>query len=134
MSRFNQSGPSRFAGGSSRFMPQPKKAAEPGVPHEVQATQEVSKVLEGFRDRAKQEAKRFKDATDSEYWCAFCFQTRDQKEEFLKKLQLIELGDKYLDGLQVAKVLGVKIESPTPAFPKIKKDRAWERFTKKGGE
>lgn len=66
---------------------------------------EISETLQAFRDRAKQEAKRFADATDSEYWVAVCFKTRDEKERFLRKFGLANLGDKYLDGRRVEEKL-----------------------------
>lgn len=90
---------------------------------------EMSVVESEFKARAKEENKRFIEATDSEYWIALCFQTRAQKEEFLEKLKLIDLGDKYLDGLKVAKRLNVDIESPTPADRKFKVDKVWDSLT-----
>jgi len=66
------------------------------------------------------ESARFEDATDSEYWVAFCFQTRAQKEQFLRALKLIELGDKYIDGLEAAAVLGVEVTEPTPTWPELR--------------
>jgi hypothetical protein len=62
--------------------------------------EEVSDTLKAFKERSAQEAKRFQDATDSEYWFAVCFQTREDKERFLKEF-LPKLGDKYLDGRKV---------------------------------
>ncbi len=78
---------------------------------EVDAEEEISEVLQGFKQRAEREDQRFWDAVDSEYWFAICFQTREQKEEFLKKLGLFEIGEKYLQGMKVAKKLGVTLES-----------------------
>ncbi len=73
-----------------------------------------------FRQCAEHEDQRFWDAVDSEYWFAICFQTREQKEEFLKKLGLFEIGDKYLDGMKVAKKLGVTLESRVPPMPQAR--------------
>ena len=77
-------------------------------------------MLSGFKGRAQVENQRFLDATDSEYWFAVCFQTREQKEEFLEKLKLMEIGDKYLDGMEVAKALGIELESRVPDLPRVK--------------
>lgn len=74
-----------------------------GVGEESKA--EVSALLTAFKDRQKQEQKRFQDATDSEYWFAVCFKTREEKEAFLKKHNLAALGDKYLDGGKVDRAL-----------------------------
>lgn len=62
--------------------------------------------------RSKAEKARFEQVTDSEYWVAFCFETREQKQEFLEKAGLIDEGDKHVDGLAFAKAIGIDIESP----------------------
>lgn len=72
---------------------------------------EASAVMSAFQQRAANEAKRFREATDSEFWCCFCFQTREQKEEFLRAFNLLSLGDKYLDGQKAAKRLGKQLQN-----------------------
>lgn len=90
---------------------------------EEMAAEETSELLQGFKDRAKREQQRFVQATDSEFWFAICFQTREQKEEFLHKwLGSLDLGDKYLDGMQVAELLGILLESEVPPMPKLRTD------------
>ena len=93
-----------------------KKPADPigevdyaNVTNEQAATQEVSSVLAAFKARAKAEQERFNLVTDSEYWCAVCFQTREQKEAFLDALKVLQYGDKYIDGLVLAKKLGIAL-------------------------
>lgn len=78
--------------------------------HDVEKTQkqEVTALQQAFRDRAAREKTRFERATDSEFWFAVCFKTREQKEHFLTQLDVKDLGDKYLDGEAVAKRLGLK--------------------------
>lgn len=73
---------------------------------------EFQALQKGFADRAKKEADRFQQATDSEFWFAVCFKSRDEKEAFLKAIGVRKklMGDKYLDGRQLAKVLGVDLE------------------------
>lgn len=97
-------------------MPGPEEA-------EAEALAEVSEILTGFRGRAKREDQRFVDATDSEYWVAVCFQTREQKDEFLQKARLADLGDKYLDGMAVARILGIRLDSRIPTMPQLRLDR-----------
>lgn len=97
-------------------MPGPEEA-------EAEALAEVSEILSGFRGRAKREDQRFVDATDSEYWVAVCFQTREQKDEFLQKARLADLGDKYLDGMAVARILGIRLDSRIPTMPQLRLDR-----------
>lgn len=76
------------------------------------ASAEFEALQQGFADRAQAERKRFQDATDSEFWFAVCFKTREDKEVFLKALKIHKnmMGDKYLDGHKLAKMLGVKLE------------------------
>ena len=59
--------------------------------------------------RMKEEDKRFNLATDSEYYVVVCFQTRVQKEHFLRQTGWDAYGDKYLDGYYVAEKLGVDL-------------------------
>lgn len=97
--------------------------------YEQDAKIELSETLKGFKARAKAEAERFKVATDTEYWACLCFQTREQKEHFLKALSLISIGDKYLDGQEVARVLGVELpEANVPYNTSEKVDKAWLEF------
>lgn len=104
---------------------------EPVGNPEADSSADLDAVQAGFRNRAKQEADRFALATDSEYWAAICFQTREQKETFLSALKLLEFGDKYLDGRLVAERLGVKLpESQVPYKPEPKLDKDWLSFVK----
>lgn len=75
------------------------------------AAAELSAMESAYRERAKAEASRFQEATDSEYWVAVCFKTRADKERFLARAGLDQLGDKYLNGYQVARALDVDMEA-----------------------
>lgn len=68
---------------------------------ETDALAELDALDAAFRDRRRREDRRFKQATDSEFWIALCFPSREDKERFLRKHGLIDLGDKYLDGRAV---------------------------------
>lgn len=85
-----------------------------GLGVEERAERVLSEAEQAFKDRAAAEAKRFELATDSEYWFAVCFQSREQKEQFLRALAerfgLKDDGDKYLDGWELAKALGIKLD------------------------
>lgn len=91
--------------------PQPQYVEMPEITGdaELDSAADLAAVDKGFRERAKDESARFRLATDSEYWFAVCFQSREQKEEFLRKMDLFDIGDKYLDGQIVADRLGVEI-------------------------
>lgn len=93
-------------------------------PMHEQKKEELSKVVQLFKERAKNEQRTFEDNTDSEYWIAICFQNRAQKEEFLLKAKLLELGDKYLDGVEVAEALGIQLQT-MPKFHKFKIDTSY---------
>lgn len=96
---------------------------------QADAAADLDAVQEGFRKRAKDEGKRFALATDTEYWACLCFQTREQKEAFLAALDLLKFGDKYLDGQEVAKQLGVALpEAAVPYKTSAKPDPAWVEF------
>ena len=81
-----------------------------------------------FRERAKKEQARRLMAIDSEYWVCLCFHSREQKSEFLSKLNMQADSDKYVDGRRVATAVGIKLESPDPDFGKRNIDPTWERW------
>ncbi len=103
-------------------MPKQKAAKRMPVERlEAKAAEETNEIMTAFEARAKNEQARLLDATDSEFWVAMCFQTREQKDEFLRKAGLLPLGDKYLDGMKVAKAMGITLESPVPPNRRITK-------------
>lgn len=93
--------------------------------------EKLPRLRTAFEQRTQREHDRFHDAVDSEFWVAFCFQTRAQKEEFLLKLGILESldADKYVDGLEAARVLGVKIESPSPVWREAKASKRLSDLT-----
>lgn len=76
---------------------------------EEDAAAELSALEQGMRERNAAEAKRFQQATDSEFWFAVCFRSRAHKEAFLEGIRAAQLGDKYLDGHALARLLGVTL-------------------------
>lgn len=88
---------------------------------------EVNAILNAFKEQSKKEHKQFVDNTDSEYWICIGFGNREQKEEFLRKSKLIELGDKYLDGEKVAEILKVNIKQVLKEQV-FKIDKSWKEF------
>lgn len=93
---------------------------------EVDSRADMDAVKAGFRERAKTENERFRATTDSEYWFAVCFRDRAQKEAFLKAMDWIQYGDKYLPGDKLAKMQGIKLKKSAAkkTEPKIDKDFA----------
>jgi hypothetical protein len=108
-------GSGRSSGGLSgrrqKHIPEPDPLA--GVKYTdnlaTDAATEFTALEHGYRDRATAERARFKRATDSEFWVAVCFTTREEKEAFLAAAGLAHLGDKYLDGREVAARLDIDL-------------------------
>jgi hypothetical protein len=71
-----------------------------------------------IREGRQAQARAIELANDTEYWFAVYFQTREQKEVFLKAMHWFEHGDKYLDGQYVAKKQGISLP-PRPAAYKV---------------
>lgn len=90
-------------------VPDPLADVETTGDDEVDTAAEYSALLEGFKSRARGEEERKRLVTDSEYWVAICFETREQKEAFLAALDLLRHGDKYMDGYRVAEKFGVAL-------------------------
>lgn len=72
---------------------------------ETEARKELSELQKSFRERDKAEQRRRLLATDSEFWVAMCFPSREAKEAFLREFGLLKFGDKYLNGEKCAEVL-----------------------------
>lgn len=115
-----------FAGGAFK-RPQVKsfKKNEADLEAEVNgAVVELEKQVKSAEKQALDAAvektrKQFWDEYDSEFWFCLVFQTRDQKDAFLKSciergLLPPKSGDKYLSGTALAKAMGV----PLPPGPK----------------
>lgn len=102
------------------------------VPGSLQETtrRELSEYEAAFKARAQAESKRMELATDSEYWTCLVFQTREQAEAFAAAVPWLEQGAKYVDGVQVARSLG--IELPPAAVPyntSSRKDKKLNKLT-----
>ncbi len=101
---------------------------EQAQPVAEKKTEEMSEVLKQFLARGKEERKTFEENVDSEYWVAVCFQSREQKEEFLRLAGWLQFGDKYLDGLEIAEHMKIKIGHLTPPVRKVVKAKDWNEF------
>ncbi|WP_367429672.1 hypothetical protein [Snodgrassella alvi] len=92
-----------------------KKAAF--TPRNVQTGQRADKESLAQLENLRQEFERVSKmpqqlrqrVTDSEYWCAVCFQTREQLMAFLKVLDIPAKENKYVDGLVLAQKLGITL-------------------------
>lgn len=110
--------------------PQLYNAPEMTGDPEVDSKADLDEVQASFRERVKMENQRFKNTTDSEYWFAVCFETREQKEKFLKVMDLFVHGDKYLDGKLLAEKLGIDLPDANMTYlPDGKIDKDFIKFT-----
>lgn len=108
-------GSGRSSGGLSGR--RPKYSPEPDPLADVEYTGDLAQdtateftaLEQGYRDRATAERARFKRATDSEFWFAVAFTTREEKDLFLERAGLTDIGDKYLDGRAVADALDIDL-------------------------
>lgn len=94
--------------------PNPLASAEYGAEPDLEADSkaEMSALGEAFKERRKREDQRYRHAVDASYWSAICFHSREDLQSFL---DAVGVGDqlfrgRYLDGYQLARVLGVKVE------------------------
>lgn len=69
---------------------------------------ELALTLEALQNKERKKALRHKLrlTTDSEYWCALCFETREQADAFAVATGG-QAGDKYVDGVAMARRLGI---------------------------
>lgn len=85
----------------------------------------MSEALRQIIERKRATQERFRTATDPEFFFCVCFQSREQKEQFLELVGWSDLGDKYINGLEVARRLKVPIEiipiEPLKIRGKVKK-------------
>jgi len=92
---------------------------------EAESKKELTEMQTKFKADAAREAKSMQDNNDSAYWCCLIFQTRAQKEEFLRNAGLIDLGDQYLDGIEVAQKLKIPIKTEALKMPKNRINKRW---------
>ena len=77
---------------------------------ETDALAEADELYSELKAARKQQTDKVLAIGDSEYWFAVCFRDRDSKDAFLKAINAARLGDKYIDGHALARLLKVDIE------------------------
>lgn len=99
-----------FAIGGANATPDPLADVEYTGDLRQDADQEFKALESAYVQRRKAEDKRRVNATDSEYWFAVCFESRAEKEAFLRAVKAKKSmhGDKYLNGRDFARLLGVE--------------------------
>ena len=88
---------------------------------EADATEEVSLALQTILAERAANRDRYRVTNDRDYYVLICFQSRDQKLEFLDKTGWLQFGERFIDGLRLARLLGVDVEPinlPMRTYPK----------------
>jgi hypothetical protein len=71
---------------------------------------EMSAILSEIRERRKAANDRFRVARDPDYYLVLCFQSHDQRNEFLAKSGWGPPDERYLNGLEIARRLDVGVQ------------------------
>jgi hypothetical protein len=76
------------------------------------ADQEMSAVEREIEENRAAYAEHFRVAADPEFFLCLCFQSHDQKDEFLNAIKwpVDEQGDKYLNGLEFARLFNIPVK------------------------
>lgn len=77
---------------------------------EGNATTEIGAALQAIKDEKKKLRDQYRVTTDTNYYFCVCFQSEQQKLKFLDASGWRDLGERFLDGLVVAKRLGIDID------------------------
>ena len=66
---------------------------------------ELNEYQKTNKEHLRSYSKTMDGVFDSEFWFAVAFKDRETKEAFLKEFGIDKLGDKYIDGGKLAKLL-----------------------------
>jgi hypothetical protein len=82
---------------------------------EIDAQAELDVTRDAFIQNEGAGLDTYRMMVDPEFYFVVCFQSRAQKDEFLEKSGITStgMGDKYIDGLQLARFLDVDV-APIP--------------------
>lgn len=109
---------------------------EPTFDVEADADLVMDRVVNAFDAADNNGRDEYRVANDHEFYLVVVFQSREQKEEFLRQAGWDELGDKYLDGLEVAQRLALNVPPialPNRPPPKMARGLRGHQIIKKGG-
>ena len=77
---------------------------------QASSDREMSAVEKEIEANRAASAERYRIGTDSGYFFTMCFQTEAQKLEFLKAVGWDDIGDQFLNGLEIAQRLNVPLQ------------------------
>lgn len=92
-----------------------------GVEYTGTTEADTKKDLDAVQKAFKQQKEQFKIITGTGYYFCVCFESTQQKAEFLAAIGLAAqtVEGMYLDGFKLADKMGVKLKTPRVRFPKI---------------
>lgn len=91
---------------------------------------EIFDQFAAIREGRKQQEEARLLANDTEFWFAAYFQSREQKEAFLKAMDWFQHGDKYLDGRYLARTQGIELPARPAPYKVGKLDAKFVGLTK----
>lgn len=103
----------------SMFQPQddPLDGLEDTGDLEANADMIMSRVAEVFIEDEGRKLDEYRTMVNQDFYLVVCFQSEDQKLDFLDKAGWADLGNLYIDGIQVAKRLSLDVP-PVPLATK----------------
>lgn len=84
---------------------------------ETVAARELGAVGQAIAEAKRAQYDYYRASTSPDFYVLLCFQTPDQRDEFVTKIGWGVKGDRFLDGLEIAARLGVEIQ-PIALEPK----------------
>jgi len=77
---------------------------------EQSAANEETELLRLLKEKKKALLDQYRINYDTDYWVALCFQSSEQRNEFLEKVGWPALDRKYINGLEIARRLGLDVK------------------------
>lgn len=77
---------------------------------EVSATAEMNEIGKKIMENKRASQERFRLENETDYWLALCFQSQAQRDDFLSKTGWGDPGDRYINGLDVARRIGADVQ------------------------
>lgn len=115
------------------FKPIKKQAEQPiqQASFEDQTKEEIEEVVSLFKQRAKDEENEKAKNVNTDYWFAVYFADQEQRDEFLKKVNLLgKMEDQYINGETFASALQVPIAKKKIKTPKpFRKNKGFDSLT-----
>lgn len=85
----------------------------PGANAEGNVEYELSEALQRIKAEKAARREQYRVLTDPNFYLVVCFQSAVQRDEFMEKAGWTDLGFPYVDGLRLARQLGVDVQ-PVP--------------------